>query len=345
MILLAGGMGFIGSNVALELLKKNYPILIVDDLSNSDISCLNNLYQLCDFYKISRSLLSFEQIDLTSYEALEHIFAKYSVEHIINLAGKKAVAESIQIPNNYYFTNLNIHLNLVRLAEKYGTKSYIFSSSATVYGTSKSPLSENSKIGEGITNPYGWTKYMIEVMIKDLAKVSNMKFVILRYFNPVGSDSTNTLGESPKDIPNNLMPVLLSKLASNSELNIFGDDYETKDGTCIRDFIHVSDLASGHLCALEYVSKMDTNLEIFNLGSGSGYTVLELIQTFMKINSVELKYRVTERRDGDLDKCWADTTKAREKLGWKAEKTLEEICSDAYKYYTKKIIIPKIVPS
>lgn len=337
MILLAGGMGFIGSNVALELLKKNYPILIVDDLSNSDISCLNSLYQLCDFYNISRTLLSFEQIDLTNYEALEQIFDKYkNIEHIINLAGKKAVAESIQMPNNYYFTNLNIHLNLVRLAEHHGTQSYIFSSSATVYGNSKSPLNENSRIGEGITNPYGWTKYMIEVMIKDLAKVSKMKFVILRYFNPVGSDSTNTLGENPKDIPNNLMPVLLSKLESNSELSIFGDDYETKDGTCIRDFIHVSDLASGHLYALEYIKKMTTNLEIFNLGSGSGYTVLELIQTFMKINGVELKYIIAERRDGDLDKCWADTTKARERLEWKAEKTLEEICSDAYKYYSKK---------
>jgi UDP-glucose 4-epimerase len=337
MILLAGGLGFIGSNVAIELLKENYAVLILDDLSNSDISCLDNLYHLCDSYKINKNLLVFEQVDLTDYNKVENIFSRYGIKHIINLAGKKAVTESIQMPNEYYWININIHLNLVRLAEKFCAHSYIFSSSATVYGTSKSPLNEDSETGKGITNPYGWTKYMIEIMIKDLARVSDIKFVILRYFNPVGSDKSNTLGENPKNIPNNLMPVLLSKLASDSELNIFGNDYETKDGTCIRDFIHVNDLARGHVKALQYIkNSMSTSLEVFNLGSGSGYTVLELVKKFIEINKVSLRYKISERREGDLDRCWADTSRAREILGWEATKTLEEICSDSYKYYIKK---------
>lgn len=337
MILLAGGLGFIGSNVAIELLKKNYDVLIVDDLSNSDISCLKNLYSLCTKYNINHNKLEFIQFDLTNFEKVNDIFINHNIEHIVCLAGKKAVAESIQIPNEYYFTNITIHLNLSRCAEIYKIKSYIFSSSATVYGTEKPPLTENSNIGIGITNPYGWSKYMIEMMIKDIAKVSKVKYIILRYFNPVGSDESHLLGENPKNIPNNLVPIILSKIDTNGVLNIYGNDYETKDGTCIRDFIHIYDLAIGHIKAIEYSYKMiDYNLEIFNLGSGTGFSVLELINKFIDVNHIDLKYSFTERRNGDIPECWADISKSKNMLHYEPIKTLNDICIDAYQYYLTK---------
>jgi UDP-glucose 4-epimerase len=344
-ILLAGGLGFIGSNIAIELLKQNKSVLIVDNLSNSDLSCLDNLYDLCDFYNIDKSLLNFIEADLTVFPKIHQIFVHNKIEHIINLAGKKAVAESIKYPNEYYYTNINIHLNFVVLIDLFKIKTYIFSSSATVYGTSSSPLNENSVIGNGITNPYGWTKYMIEIMIKDFANSlkqngtnSNTKLIVLRYFNPVGSDITNTLGENPKNIPNNLMPVLLSKLNSITKLSIFGGDYNTKDGSCIRDFIHVYDLAIGHIKALEYANTLDsnTNYEVFNLGSGSGYSVLELVNNFNKINKTNIEYNIVDKRPGDLDICWADSAKAKNILKWEPVKTLDDMCADSYKYYLKK---------
>jgi UDP-glucose 4-epimerase len=278
---------------------------------------------------------------LTDYKKTYQIFNDFAkkyiqINHIINLAGFKSVADSINFPNDYYFNNINIHLNLVKIADIFGVKSYIFSSSATVYGSSTSPLTEDSMTGIGIINPYGWTKYMIEVMIKDLSKTSNIKFIILRYFNPVGSDITNTLGENPKNKPNNLMPVLLSKIQNNLSLDVFGNDYHTKDGSCIRDFIHIYDLAIGHIKALEYVVKMETNLEIFNLGSVCGYTVIELINEFQISNDINIQYNITTRRQGDLDKCWADINKANVLLDFFPCKTLKDMCIDSYKYYLNK---------
>lgn len=334
MILLAGGLGFIGSNVSIELLKKGYEILIADNLSNSDIKVIDTLKSLCD----TNEKLHFIEIDLTKYDDVRRMFSSYQIDSVICLAGKKSVNESISIPNDYYSTNINIHLNLSSCAELFNIKSYIFSSSATVYGTNESPINEESQIGHNITNPYGYSKYFIELMIQDLAKVSKIKFIILRYFNPVGSDISNKLGENPKNTPNNLMPVILSKIKANASLNIFGNDYDTKDGTCIRDFIHVYDLAIGHIKALEYADHMTKNIDVFNLGSGVGYTVLEMIMCFMRINAINLKYIISDKRLGDVPICFADISKAKQILNYNPVKTLEDMCRDSYLFYKHKLL-------
>lgn len=326
MILLAGGLGFIGSNIAIELLKLNYDILIIDNLSNSNI-------KVFDILKNVNSQIKFIQADLTNKEMLYDIFRLENITAIINLAGKKAVAESIDMPNEYYNTNINIHLNLTSLAKEFNVKTYIFSSSATVYGTECVPLKETSKTGYGISNPYGWTKYMIEQMIQDLAKVSDIKFIILRYFNPVGSDLTHKLGDNPKNTPNNLMPIIIKSIAEKKDLTIFGNDYNTYDGTCIRDFIHVYDLAIGHILALKYADKMNNNIEIFNLGSGTGYSVLNMINKFKQINNVYIDVKIGKRRQGDMPIVYADITKAINLLKFKPIKTLEDMCMDSYLFY------------
>jgi len=336
MILLAGGLGFIGSNIAIELLKKNYNIVIVDNLSNSDISCLHILHELCLLYNIDNKNLNFVNIDLTNYSDTKNIFDVYNINHVINLAGKKSVNESINLPNEYYYNNIFVHLNLVKLCDKYNISSYIFSSSATVYGSSKSPLNENSETGIGITNPYGQTKYMIEQMIKDFSKVSKIKFIILRYFNPVGSDITHKLGENPKNIPNNLMPIILSKLKTTNEISIYGNTYNTPDGTCLRDFIHIYDLSIGHIKAINYIEKMHNNLEIFNLGTGNCISVFSIIKKFNEVNNVNLKINISEKREGDIDVCWANIDKAKNLLNFIPIKSIDDMCIDSFLFYNKK---------
>lgn len=257
---------------------------------------------------------------------MENIFKTHSISVIIHLAGLKAVGESIQYPMKYYENNLLSSITILKLTKQFSVKKFIFSSSATVYGNQLSPLSEETQTGCGITNPYGMTKYMIECMIQDFAKVNTLiDFVILRYFNPVGTVEHGLIVENPRDVPNNLMPVIVRNYLQNITINVFGNDYHTHDGTPARDFIHIEDLANGHIKAVEYHNHQN-NISIFNLGTGTSYTVLDVIKKFEQVNNVRLNYIFSERRPGDLENVFCDPTKSNLELKWKAEKGLNEMC-------------------
>ena len=350
-ILVTGGLGFIGSHTVIQLLENNYNVLIVDNLSNSELTVLENIYQIVSNNK--QNALKFFQTDIGNQESMERLFQTFSIQSVIHFAAYKAVAESIQNPLMYYQNNVGNTVVLLSLCMKYGVKSFLFSSSATVYGKSRSPLTEDSEVGMGITNPYGTTKYFIEKILQDLAHAQShavsaepMKIVILRYFNPVGAHVSGLIGENPKGIPNNLMPFVLKVARQNNptpaddqtasnpayeKLSVFGNDYPTRDGTAIRDYIHVTDLANAHLKGLEYSGREDSPmLDVFNIGTGKGTTVMELIQTFMRVNGVKLPYEIREKREGDLDIVFCDTEKSGKILGWVAEKSLDEMCVDSY---------------
>ena len=355
-ILVTGGLGFIGSHTVIQLLENNYHVLIVDNLSNSDQTVLEKIHQIVGE---KRKALMFFQTDIGKEESMEAIFKNFPIESVIHFAAYKAVAESIQNPLMYYQNNVGNTVVLLSLCMKYGVKSFLFSSSATVYGKSVSPLTEDSEVGVGITNPYGTTKYFIEKILQDLSHAQSctvsspstsapMKIVILRYFNPVGAHVSGLIGENPKGIPNNLMPFVLKVACQNNsthghetaydpayeKLSVFGDDYPTRDGTAIRDYIHVTDLANAHLKGLEYSRHEDSPiLDIFNIGTGKGSTVMELIQTFMRVNGVKLPYEIRDKRPGDLDIVFCDTEKSEKVLGWVAEKSLEEMCIDSYGFF------------
>ena len=329
MILVTGGLGFIGSHTCVELLNNNHQIVIVDNLSNSKIKNHKSIF------KITQKQSYFYELDLLNFNQLEEIFKKHNITEIIHFAGSKAVSESIKKPIYYYENNIITTMNLLKLSKKYNVKKFIFSSSATVYGSSKSPLSEESLIGVGITNPYGRTKYFIEEILKDFSKANtNINFISLRYFNPVGCHSSQLIYEDPNGIPNNLMPYVIRVAMKNNiddtlddvykELNIFGYDYPTRDGTAIRDYIHVVDLAKAHVKAVE--SKIDKSYEVYNVGTGKGTTVLEIVETFKKVNKLKLPYKMVNRRDGDLDIVYCYSNKIERELGWKCEKTLEDVC-------------------
>jgi UDP-glucose 4-epimerase len=299
-----------------------------------------------------QNALKFFQTDIGNQESMEQIFQTFSIKSVIHFAAYKAVAESIQNPLMYYQNNVGNTVVLLSLCMKYGVKSFLFSSSATVYGKSRSPLTEDSEVGIGITNPYGTTKYFIEKILQDLSHAQSsssadapMKIVILRYFNPVGAHVSGLIGENPKGIPNNLMPFVLKVARQNNstpccipgydpayeKLSVFGNNYPTRDGTAIRDYIHVTDLANAHLKGLEYSGREDSPmLDFFNIGTGKGTTVMELIQTFTRVNGVKLPYEIRDKREGDLDIVFCDTEKSAKILGWVAEKTLDEMCVDSY---------------
>ena len=350
-ILVTGGLGFIGSHTVIQLLENNYHVLIVDNLSNSEHTVLENIHQIVGD---KQNALKFFQTDIGNQESMERLFQTFSIQSVIHFAAYKAVAESIQNPLMYYQNNVGNTVVLLSLCMKYGVKSFLFSSSATVYGKSRSPLTEDSEVGVGITNPYGTTKYFIEKILQDLSHAQSssgaagpMKIVILRYFNPVGAHVSGLIGENPKGIPNNLMPFVLKVARQNNptprpdcipgydpayeKLSVFGNDYPTRDGTAIRDYIHVTDLANAHLKGLEYSGREDSPmLDVFNIGTGKGTTVMELIQTFTRVNGVKLPYEICEKREGDLDIVFCDTEKSAKILGWVAEKTLDEMCVDSY---------------
>jgi UDP-glucose 4-epimerase len=329
MILVTGGLGFIGSHIVVELLNRNYNVVVIDNLSNSKKSVKNKIEQ------ITNKKCNLFVFDICDKILLEDIFKMYKITSIIHLAGLKAVAESINKPLTYYNTNLLSTLNLLEMIEKYNVSKFIFSSSATVYGTPiEIPLYETSQTGLNITNPYGRTKYMLEEIIKDFSLTSKCDFIILRYFNPVGAHYSGLIGEDPNDIPNNLMPYIL-KVATKEfkELSIYGNDYDTPDGTCIRDFIHVVDLAIAHVKSLELNSI--NKLEIFNIGTGKGTSVLELVNIFANTNNIDIPYQFANRRIGDVIINYADTTKANNILNWRAEKSIEDMCRDAYNFICK----------
>lgn len=325
-VLVTGGCGYIGSHTVCELLKNNYEVVIIDNFSNSKKDVMTKIETLTG--KSAKLYVG----DVCDKSLLEEIFSKEKIEAVIHFAGYKAVGESVQKPLMYYENNLISTLYLLEIMNKYNCKKFIFSSSATVYGTPKElPIKESFPLST--TNPYGTTKLMIEMMLKDIYKANpDMSIPILRYFNPIGNEETGLLGESPNGIPNNLMPYIVRVATGKLEcLSVFGDDYDTKDGTGVRDYIHVVDLAKGHVLALERAK----DLSIYNLGTGEGYSVLDLVKTFERVNNVKVNYKIVGRRAGDIAACYADNTKAREELGFAPSKTLEDMCRDSYTYILK----------
>lgn len=331
-ILLPGGAGYIGSHTAVELLNKGKEIIIIDNFSNSTPDVLNKIKQ------ITGKDFKFYEFNYLEREKLEKVFEENNIEAVINFAGYKAVGESVAKPIDYYINNVSGALVMLDTMKKYGCKKFIFSSSATVYGTpEKIPLTEECKIG-GTTNPYGTTKLFIEQILKDVYTSDNTwDICILRYFNPVGAHESGLLGEEPQGIPNNLMPYVV-RVASGElkELSVFGDDYDTPDGTGVRDYIHVVDLAKGHVNALEKLNKEDKGLYIYNLGTGIGYSVLDMVNAFEKSTGKKVAYKITQRRPGDIALCYADPKKAKKELDWEATKTLEDMCKDSWNYIVKR---------
>ena len=326
-VLVAGGCGYIGSHTCVELLKSGVDVVVVDNLCNSKESVIDSIKE------ITSSDVTFYKGDICDKDLLRGIFKDEKIDAVIHFAGLKAVGESVKMPLLYYRNNLDSTLSLCEVMEEFGCYNLIFSSSATVYGNPKVlPLVEEMEIG-GTTNPYGSTKLYIEGILNDLY-VSNNKWniTILRYFNPVGAHESGLIGEDPNGIPNNLMPYIVKVACGELEcLNIFGDDYDTKDGTGVRDYIHVVDLACGHVKALEaMVDKCGVN--VYNLGTGNGYSVLEMVKAFEKVNEVLVSYKIVARRDGDVAECYADCSKAYKELGFKASRGLDDMVSSAYKY-------------
>lgn len=328
-ILVTGGTGYIGSHTCVELLNAGYEIIVIDNLSNSKPEALDRINE------ITGKNLKFYQADLLNKNDLFTIFSENKIEAVIHFAGLKAVGESVSIPLHYYHNNITGTLLLCEVMEQFGVHNLVFSSSATVYGLQESvPLHE--KLSVGATNPYGRTKLMIEEILRDVyVSNNNWSIALLRYFNPVGAHPSGRIGEDPNGIPNNLVPYITQVAVGKlSALEVFGNDYQTNDGTGIRDYIHVVDLAIGHLKALENV-RNTTGVEAYNLGTGTGYSVLEMIDAFEEASGRAIPYKVTGRRPGDIAKSYADVTKAEQVLKWKAKKSLKEMCEDSWRWQVK----------
>ena len=326
-ILVTGGAGFIGSHTSVELLNKGKEIVIIDNFSNSKPEVLDKIK------KITGKDFKFYEVDILDEEKLEKVFKENNIESVIHFAGLKAVGESVVKPIEYYHNNITGTLVLLKLMKKYNCKRIVFSSSATVYGDPEIvPITEECKTG-GTTNPYGTTKLFIERILQDVYVADNeFSIALLRYFNPIGAHESGLIGEDPNDIPNNLMPYITGVASGKLEiLSVFGNDYPTKDGTGVRDYIHVVDLAKGHLKALAKI-RQEAGVKIYNLGTGHGYSVLDLVNTFQKVNNVEVKYKIVGRRAGDIATCYADPSKAKKELGWVAEKGIEDMCRDSWNF-------------
>lgn len=330
-ILLPGGAGYIGSHTAVELLKSGKDIVIIDNFSNSKPEVLEKIKE------ITGKDFKFYEMDYLDEKSLEKVFEENNIEAVLNFAGYKAVGESVQKPLEYYMNNVTGCMVLLQTMKKYGVRKFIFSSSATVYGEpERIPITEECKTG-GTTNPYGTSKLFIEHILKDLYNSDNSwDICILRYFNPVGAHESGLIGEEPQGIPNNLMPYIARVAAGTlKELSVFGDDYDTHDGTGVRDYIHVVDLAKGHVDALKKLDKENEGLFIYNLGTGTGYSVLDMVKAFEKATGKEVPYKIAPRRPGDIATCYADPKKAKEELGWEATKTLDDMCKDSWTYIEK----------
>ena len=326
-ILVTGGAGYIGSHTCVELLESGYDVVVIDNLCNSNPKSLDRVQE------ITGKTLKFYEGDVRDEALLRKIFSENEISCVIHFAGLKAVGESVAMPWEYYDNNLNSTLVLTKVMKEIGMKNIIFSSSATVYSAdNEMPLRETSRTGN-CTNPYGWTKYMTEQILSGLA-VSDKEWgiVLLRYFNPIGAHKSGRIGEDPRGIPNNLMPYITQvAVGRRPQLSVFGNDYDTPDGTGVRDYIHVVDLAKGHVAAVRYVTK-NSGCEVFNLGTGTGYSVLDMVNSFVKVNGVDVPYQIVARRPGDIATCYADPAKSAEKLGWKAELGLDDMCRDAWNW-------------
>ena len=327
-ILLPGGAGYIGSHTAVELLNAGKEIVIIDNFSNSKPEVLDKIKQ------ITGKDFKFYEMDYSNKEELNKVFTENKIDAVLNFAGYKAVGESVKKPIEYYMNNISGALVLLDVMRAHNCKKFIFSSSATVYGDPATvPITEEFPTG-GTTNPYGTTKLFIEQILKDIYNSDNSwDICILRYFNPVGAHESGLIGEEPQGIPNNLMPYVARVAAGTlKELSVFGNDYNTPDGTGVRDYIHVVDLAKGHVKALEKLDKEHEGLFIYNLGTGTGYSVLDMVKAFEKATGKEVKYKIAPRRSGDIAKCYADPAKAKIELGWVAEKNLDDMCKDSWHY-------------
>lgn len=328
-VLVTGGMGYIGSHTTVELLKEGYEVVIVDNLSNSKELVKDRIKA------ITGKEPKFYKYDVLNKEDMDKVFSENAIDSVIHFAGFKAVGESVAKPLEYYHNNLTSTFVLLELMRKYGVKNFVFSSSATVYGDAKIiPITEEAPLSA--TNPYGRTKLMLEEILRDLYSSDNSwNIALLRYFNPVGAHESGTIGEDPCGIPNNLMP-FITKVAIGElkELSVFGDDYDTPDGTGVRDYIHVVDLAKGHLKALEKL-KTNSGLVTYNLGTGNGYSVLDIVKAFSEASGREIPYKITARRPGDIATCYSEPRKANEELGWTAEKGIKEMCEDSWRWQSQ----------
>jgi len=325
-ILVTGGAGYIGSHTCVELLQAGYEVVVVDNLCNSKITSLERVQQ------ITGKKLEFHKVDLCEIDALDQVFSQAKVDAVIHFAGLKAVGESVNIPIPYYQNNIAGTLNLLQVMDKYAVKDIVFSSSATVYGDPASlPITEDFPLSA--TNPYGRSKLIIEEMLGDVYISDNQwNVALLRYFNPVGAHISGLIGEDPNGIPNNLMPYIAQVAVGKLEkLSVFGGDYDTPDGTGVRDYIHVVDLAKGHIKALQKLAQ-NPGLVVWNLGTGQGYSVIEMAEAFAKASGQKVPYQIVERRAGDIAACYADSTKALNEIGWKAEKGLQEMCEDTWRW-------------
>ena len=326
-VLVTGGAGYIGSHTCVELLNSGYGVVVIDNLCNSNPKSLDRVREL------TGKELTFYEGDVRDEALLKKIFAENDIGCVIHFAGLKAVGESVSIPWKYYDNNLNSTLVLTKVMKEVGMMNIIFSSSATVYtADNEMPLKETSRTG-GCTNPYGWTKYMTEQILSGIAFAEkDWSVVLLRYFNPIGAHPSGRMGEDPRGIPNNLMPYITQVAVGRREkLSVYGNDYPTHDGTGVRDYIHVVDLAKGHVAAVSYACK-HKGCEVFNLGTGVGVSVLDMVNTFREVNQVELPYVIAPRRPGDIATCYADPTKSREVLGWTAEHDLADMCRDSWNW-------------
>ena len=329
-VLVTGGMGYIGSHTCVELLEQGMDVVVVDNLVNSSAEAGRRVEQ------ITGKPLKFYQMDVRDRAGLDRIFTEQKIDCVIHFAGLKAVGESVHMPLEYYDNNLGSTVTLCEAMRDHGVKQIIFSSSATVYsGDNDMPLYETSRTGS-CTNPYGWTKYVCEQILRDCVVADpSWSVVLLRYFNPIGAHESGLIGENPNGIPNNLMPYITQvAIGRREKLTVFGNDYDTPDGTGVRDYIHVVDLAEGHLCAIQY-AEQHTGCEIFNLGTGRGVSVLEMVNTFSEVNHVPVPYVIGPRRAGDLATVYADPAKAKTVLGWEAKKTVADMCRDSWNWQSK----------
>ncbi len=328
-ILVTGGAGYIGSHTCVELLSKNEELVIVDNFSNSKPEVLEKIKE------ITKKDFKFYEVDLLDKPSLEKVFQENDIKEVIHFAGLKAVGESVQKPLQYYHNNITGTITLLEVMNKFNCKKIVFSSSATVYGLPKTvPITEDFPLST--TNPYGSTKLFIEQILKDCCVPDkDFSVILLRYFNPIGAHSSGLIGEDPNGIPNNLMP-FIARVADGTypELNVFGNDYETHDGTGVRDYIHVVDLSIGHIKAIEKIRNMK-GVEIYNLGTGKGFSVLDLVNTFEKVNNVKVNYKIVGRRAGDIAVCYANCDKALKELGWKCERNIEDMCRDTWNFILK----------
>ena len=330
-VLVTGATGYIGSHTCVELLNNNYEVIGLDNFSNSKKEVLDKIKE------ITNKEIKFYEGDMKDEKLLDKIFNENEIDAVIDFAAYKAVGESVSKPVEYYINNVTSVLTLLTVMRKHNCKKLVFSSSATVYGTPKIvPIKEEAKTG-GTTNPYGTSKLMVEKILKDLYEADKtMDICILRYFNPIGAHSSGLIGEDPNGIPTNLMPYIVKVASGKLEcLNVFGDDYDTPDGTGIRDYIHVVDLAVGHVKALEKLNKENSGLFIYNLGTGKGYSVLEIINAFERVNNLKLNYKIVGRRPGDIAQCYSDPTKAKNELNFTCTKTLDDMVKDSWNYENK----------